>query len=130
MHMVMEHRLTRRFLIILKYIESITVQCFLHSCNHLLRKNDRLSCRLLRNLIQIRIMLLRQDQSMSLCCRTKIQNYTELFILIQGSRWNLSICNLTKNTITVFHNNYLLSLYLRFVSVSSILQFYDISITS
>ena len=52
---------------------------------------------------QILIMFLRKQQRMSSGCRSQIQNHSEILILIQGSGGNLSICNFTKNTVTILH---------------------------
>ncbi len=103
MHMEMKYGLSCCFSVILKHIVTVTSQHFFFVCNNFLCKLCSLCEYFIINLKHICIVLFRQNQHMSLCCRTCIQNHTEIRIFIDRIGRNISVCQFTKNTIVVFH---------------------------
>lgn len=117
MHMEVEHRLSCYLMVILHQIESVAFQHIRHMHCQLLRKPHGICCHIPVNLIEICIVLLRQNQCMSLACRADVKNNTEFFILINRVLWDLPCCDFTENTIFISHNS---SFFLYLLSLSSL----------
>ena len=122
MHMEMEHRLSCNLMVILYQVESVTFQHIRHMHCQLLCKLHGICCHILVNLIEICIMLLRQNQCMSLACRADVKNNTEFFILINRVRRDLPCCDFTENTIFISPNS---SFFLYLLSLSSLFWFFQ-----
>ena len=103
MHVEMKYRLACCLLIILHDVVSVASQHVLHLIHHFLCKDDSFRSKLIVNVIQISVMLLRDDQRVSLGRRSKIQYHTEIIILVKCCRRDLTGCDLTKNAIFIFH---------------------------
>ena len=82
---------------------TVTSQHFFFVCNNFLCKLCSLCEYFIIHLKHICIVLFRQNQRMSLCCRTCIQNHTEIRIFIDRIGRNISVCQFTKNTIVISH---------------------------
>ena len=105
MHMEMMHGLTGYFAIVLHDIQALAASLFpFHNriCKSYPDRRTTVSIRPAK-LVDIIVVLLRQNQRMSLIGWCQIQNYTALWCLIYRCRWNLSICDLAENTIIFFH---------------------------
>lgn len=102
MHMEMMHSLSSYFAIVLHDIQALAASLFLYRFRNVGCKRKYLACSLLIKLVDIIVVLLRQNQRMSLIGWCQIQNYTALWCLIYRCRWNLSICDLAENTIIFF----------------------------
>ena len=78
--MKMEYGLSGCQSIVLHDIQAVAVKCILHRAGNLLSQHNQLLQRILVNLIDIGIMLLRQNQGMTLRGRIQVQNYPEQII--------------------------------------------------
>ena len=101
--MEMKYSLTGSLSVVLYQIKSVCSQRSLHLASHFLCHQNCLLCSLIIQFKQICKMILRQQKRMSSCSRTQIQDHTKFLILIKCGGRNLTIGDLTKNTITVFH---------------------------
>ena len=103
MKMQMKYGLSCRGPVVLHQINSVTAKCLLHGLSNLRRGAQNAGRRIGIDPEQIRIMLLHKQNSMSLCHRRYVQNNASELILINRCRRNLSVHNLTKNTIFLSH---------------------------
>ena len=102
--MKMEHALSRCFSVILYQIQAVALQYLLHPDGHFPGQQNRFFAVLIIQFHQIREMILRHQKRMPPGRRSQIQEYPEVLILVQSGRWDLPVCNLTENTIVVFHD--------------------------
>ena len=83
-HMKMEYCLPCCLLIILYDIVTITFQHILQLYSHFLSQQQCFRRKFIVQIIQIAVMLLRNNQRMSFRCRTHIQDYPKVVILMQS----------------------------------------------
>ena len=101
MHVEMKYSLSGGLTVVLYDVKAVTAQSLSHDPCHFLCQNYGFCGQFLRNLINIGIMSLRQDQGMSPGCRTQIQDHPEIIILVQCCAVPDAIGKITEYTI--FH---------------------------
>lgn len=80
--MIVHHRLSGSFPVVLQDIDSIRMQSLLHGFYHLLRRNHHLAGHLGGKLRKILRVHLRQDQQMPQIRRRNICDHPQIFVLI------------------------------------------------
>src|SRR5574344_709024 len=101
--MEVEYCLSCALAVILHDIKSITVKLISHLNSEFFCKLKNLTCNFFIKLIDVSVMLLRQNKTMSLCCRSCIHNYCKCIIFINYICRDFPVSKLTENTIVLFH---------------------------
>ena len=120
--MEVKYCLSCTLFIVLYNVISVASKNICQLTNHPLRERQNL-CRLfVLQVIQIPVMLFRNDQRMSFLCGAEIKDHPEVVIFIKCCRRNLPCRDLTEYTIFFFHDN---PSFLPIISDSSIDHFLE-----
>lgn len=104
MHMEMMDRLSCCFSVVLNQIEAVRMQLLFEHSSHCLRRLHCFRRCIRRDLKQICIVVFGKHKRMTLRSRSVIQDHSKEIILINGSAGDLAICDLTENTVVIFHH--------------------------